>query len=328
MAREGALHSFDQAASALNEDWGTDLDGKQIQRWAEAIGRTVVSARDAGVRAFEEGSRPERPANAPALLVIGMDGGRVQTREKQGENGSRWREDKVGAITSYLPGDGTPDHPPEPLVTTYVATMERTEAFGRMLRVESERRGMPRAGTVLVMGDGGNWIDPLSERECLYDQRIVDYYHAVEHLHDAARAALGKDTPEAQALALQLKDHLWAGRVDEVIVTLQNHADRLGPPQAGDGPEHPRRVLANNVGYFKRHRQHMDYPTYRRKGWPIGSGVTESAVKLFNKRVKGTEKFWSIPGVESILALRSLWLSQDDRWLRYWSTRPPYSKAA
>jgi hypothetical protein len=322
------LHSFDQAALALNEDWGTHLDGKQIQRWAEAIGRTVVSARDAEVRAFEQGIRPETPANAPALLVIGMDGGRVQTREKQGENGSRWREDKVGAMTSYLPGDGTPDHPPKPLVTTYVATMERTEAFGRVLRMEAERRGMQRAGTVLVMGDGGNWIDPLSQRECLYDQRIVDYYHAVEHLYEAAWAAWGKDTPEARALAEQLKDHLWAGRVDEVIVTLQGHADRLGPPQAGDGPEHPRRVLANNVGYFMTHRRHMDYPRYRRKGWPIGSGVTESAVKLFNKRVKGTEQFWSIPGVESILSLRALWLSQDDRWTRYWNTRPAYSKAA
>jgi hypothetical protein len=328
VAREGALHSFDQAALALNEDWGTHLDGKQIQRWAEAIGRSVRAARDAEVRAFEQGRRPASPANAPALLVIGMDGGRVQTREKQGENGSRWREDKVGAITSYLPGEGTPDHPPKPLVTTYVATMERTEAFGRLLRVESERRGMQRAGTVLVMGDGGNWIDPLSKRECLYDQRIVDYYHGVEHLYEAARAALGKDTPEAQALARQLKDHLWAGQVDAIVATLQTHAFRLGPPQAADGPEHPRRVLANNVGYFTAHRHHMDYPTYRRKGWPIGSGVTESAVKLFNKRVKGTEQFWSIPGVESILSLRALWLSQDDRWARYWNVRPAYLKAA
>ncbi len=70
--------------------------------------------------------------------------------------------------------------------------------------------------------------------------------------------------PEAQALAEQLKDQLWAGQVDEVIVTLQGHADRLGPPQATDGPEHPRRVLANNVAYFTAHQRHMDYPTYRR----------------------------------------------------------------
>lgn len=328
VAREGALHSFDQAALALNEDWGTHLDGKQIQRWAEAIGQGVAVRRDAEVYAYEQGHRPASPANGPALLVIGMDGGRVQTREKQGENGSRWREDKVSAITSYLPGDGTPDHPPTPLVTTYVATMEKTEAFGKLVHVEAERRGMRQASTVLVMGDGGNWIDPLSERERLHDRRIVDYYHAAEHLHEAARAALGKDTSEAGALAGQLKDALWDGQLDQVIATLKTHAERLGPPQACDGPDHPRRVLGNNVDYFQTHRHHMDYPTFRREGWPIGSGVTESAVKQFNKRVKGTEQFWSVPGVETILSLRALWLSQDGRWERYWNTRPAYSKAA
>ena len=156
VAREGALHSFDQAAMALNEDWGTHLDGKQIQRWSEALGRTVMLERDAEARAYEQGCRPASPLNPPELLVIGMDGGRVQTREKQGENGSRWREDKVAAITSYLPGDGTPEHPPKPLVTTYVATMGKTEAFGKLVHVEAERRGLRHAKTVLVMGDGGN----------------------------------------------------------------------------------------------------------------------------------------------------------------------------
>ena len=328
VAREGAVQSFDQAAKALNEDWGTELDGKQIQRWSEAMGRVVTLARDAEVVAYEGGLRPAGPLNPPELLVIGMDGGRVQTREKQGENGSRWREDKVGAITSYLPGDGTKEHPPQPLVTTYVATMNQTEAFGQLVHVEAERRGLRRARTVLVMGDGGNWIDPLSKRERLHDQRIVDYYHAVEHLYEAARAAVGDDRTEATALAQRLKDHLWEGQLDEVLARLKTHADRLGPAQESDGPDHPRRVLANNVGYFQTHRRHMDYPTYRRKGWPIGSGLTESAVKLFNKRVKATEQFWSLPGVESILSLRSLWLSQDNRWEAYWNTRPAYSKAA
>jgi len=328
VAREGALHSFDQAALALNEDWDTHLDGKQVQRWAEALGAVVRASRDAEVRAYEQGQRPGGPPNAPALLVIGMDGGRVQTREKQGVTGSRWREDKVGALTSYQPGDGTPAHRPQPLVTTYVATMGATEPFGKLVRVEAERRGLRQATTVLVMGDGGNWIDPLSERERLHDQRIVDYYHAAEHLHEAARAAWGRDTPEAAALADQLETALWDGQVGQVIAGLQTQAARLGPPQAADGPEHPRRVLANNVGYFQTHRAHMDYPTYRRKGWPIGSGVTESAVKQFNKRVKGTEQFWNLLGVEAILALRALWLSQDGRWQAYWNTRPAYAKAA
>ena len=94
---------------------------------------------------------------------------------------------------------------------------------------------------MLVMGDGGHWIDPLSKRDCLYDQRIVDDDHAVEHWYEAACAALGRDTPETQVLAEPLKGHRWAGRMDEVIETLRGHADRLGSPKAGDGPEHPGR---------------------------------------------------------------------------------------
>lgn len=138
---------------------------------------------------------------------------------------------------------------------------------------------------------------------CLDQFLCMAYHHAAEHLYDASRAALGRDAPEASALAEQLEDHLWDSQCDELIAILTEHAERLGSPQSSDGPDHPRRVLANNVGYFQNHRHHMDYPRYRAKGWPIGSGLAESAVKLFNKRVKGAEQFWSVSGVESILSL-------------------------
>ncbi len=328
VAREAALHPFDKAAAAINDDWGVGLDGKQIQRWSEALGESLVLNRQSEVESYERGQRPESPANPPELLVIGMDGGRVQTREVNPETGSRWRENKVAAVTSYLPGDAGAAQPPKPLVTTYTATMQKAEPFGKMVLLEAERRGLRQAGTVLVMGDGGNWIDPLNERARLGDQRVIDFYHATEHLYASAQAALGKGSPPAKALAKQLKRKLWKGKVKQVIAALQQHVDRLGPPQEQDGPEHPRRVLANDVDYFRRHQCHMQYAKYRRRGWPIGSGVAESGVKLFNKRVKGTEQFWNHQGAESVMALRALWLSQDERWHRYWRQRPAYRKAA
>lgn len=328
LGREAAVNSFDKAAAALAEDWRSRWDGKQIQRWAEALGSRLVRERQREVEAYARGLRPTTPLNAAGLLVIGMDGGRVQMREKDPQSGSRWREDKVATFTTYLPGDGTPEHPPRPLVTTHVGTLEKAEAFGKLVQVEAERRGLRAAETVLVLGDGGTWIDPLAQRERLCDQRIVDFHHAVEHLYDAARAALGRDLPAAVKLAEQLKGQLHDGPFEAVVETLRSHAQRLGPPQAGDDRDHPRRVLANAAEYFQRHRAHMDYPAYRKKGWPIGSGVTESGVKQFNKRVKGTEQFWTPRGAESILALRGLWLSQDKRWDRYWTTRPAHSAAA
>lgn len=49
-------------------------------------------------------------------------------------------------------------------------------------------------------------------------------------------SGVGKDTAEAATLAERLEDALSDGQVAQVIATLQGHAQRLGPPQAADGP--------------------------------------------------------------------------------------------
>jgi hypothetical protein len=329
LAREAAVQGFENAARALGIDWCMEgLDKKQVERWSEALGGSIVRQRDAEVVAYREGRRPCCPANEPQLLVIGMDGGRYQGREKDPETQSRWREDKVLNITTYVPGDGSdaPDaRKPKPLISTYVATSRDCHAFGQMARVEAERRGLRQAEHVIGMGDGGNWIDPTMEREFRLEARIIDWCHASEHLWDCAKAAYGAGTPQAAIWGERTEALLWDGRVNEVIAALSEESQRLGAPLESDPPQHARRVLSQNVGYFTKHKEHMNYPEYRRKGWPIGSGVTEAAVKQFNKRVKGTEQFWG-DGIEPILALRATWIGQDQRWERHWANRPAYVK--
>ena len=327
LCREAATGSFDDAARSLDRDWGTDLDGKQVQRWSEALGRGMVATRDREAAAQRQGRHPDGPANDPQLLVVGLDGGRYQGREADAATGSRWREDKVVTVTTYVPGDGREGEGargPAKLVTTCVATAGDAAAAGLLARVEAERRGYRGAATVIGMGDGGNWIDPVFDREFRVAARVVDWHHAVGHLWDCAKAVHGPGTPAASSMAERLEAHLWDGHTRRVIADLTGHAADLGPPRDGDPPGHPRRVLHQNVGYFTRHEGHMDYPRFRANGWPVGSGVTEAGVKQFNKRVKGTEQFWSPAGIEPILALRASWVSQDDRWDRYWANRPAY----
>lgn len=310
VSRESALLPFDLAARAINEDWGTQYDGKQLQRWSERVGEEAVDLREAEDRAYRRGKRPEVGKVEGDLLVIGMDGGRIQGRVANQETGSRWMEDKVATVDQYLKGNGTGQEP-ERLSTTYVGTLSQSRKFGALVHVEAERRGLRRTAEVLVIGDGGSWIDTIAEKHFSAYPRIVDYYHAAERLCDCAKA-LRPAQPEA--LEDRLKGHLYEGRRNTVLHWLGKHAKRLGRVRQSDPLKHPRRVLAENLTYFQRHQQHMDYPQYRAKGWPIGSGVVESGVKLFNKRVKGTEQFWSRSGGEAILALRALWLSQDGRW--------------
>jgi hypothetical protein len=316
VAREAATQSFDNAARALNIDWGMHLDGKQVQRWGEALGQSLVKHREEELALFKKGVAPACKLNEHELLVIGMDGGRVQTREKSLETGSRWKEDKVLTITSCRKGDGR-ERPPEKLLSTCVATMGDARAFGPLARMETERRGIRNAVEVIGIHDGGNWIDPLWQEQFGRHQRILDYYHAAEHLHESARAAC-PDGKEAAVLAEKLTTLLWEGRIDDLLKGLAELSAQAGEPVEADPPNHPRKVLAQNVGYFRKHRDQVDYPTYRARGWPIGSGITESGVKLFGKRVKGSEQFWNVQGAEAILALRGKWLSEDERSTYYW----------
>lgn len=377
LGREAAVQVFDGVAKALRIDWQMSLHARQVQRWAQSLGGSLETKRDRELLEYEQGTRPPSPANETPLLVVGLDGGRVQVRKEEDskadvgelsspgrqddsensaeaagvspvsaatpreavatgandewpeeeqqdrETTGRWKEDKVCTISSYLPGDGK-DREPQRLVTTCVATMQKAAAFGPMARVEAERRGIRQAELVLALSDGGNWIWPLLRMFFGSIFWIIDWFHAAERLWNCARAAYGPGTEKAAMWGKRWETMLWHGNVAGVIAALTAESKRLGPPQKGDGADHPRRLLAQSVGYFTRHQERMKYPEYRAKGWPIGSGVTEAAVKQFNKRVKGTEQSWWPDRVEPILQLRAMWISQDERWDNYWANRPAY----
>jgi hypothetical protein len=63
------------------------------------------------------------------------------------------------------------------------------------------------------------------------------------------------------------------------------------------------------------------YDDYRRQGLSIMTSAVESVIKMMNKRVKGSEKFWSEPGAEAILQLRADYLGETETMSRFWLER-------
>jgi len=61
----------------------------------------------------------------------------------------------------------------------------------------------------------------------------------------------------------------------------------------------------------------MQYPHFRRQGWPIGSGMVKSANKLVvEARLKGAGMHWESSHVNPLLALRNGVCNQ--RWQETW----------
>ena len=64
----------------------------------------------------------------------------------------------------------------------------------------------------------------------------------------------------------------------------------------------------------------MKYPEYRQQGLPLTSSPMESTIKQINRRIKGTEKFWSA-GADPLLHLVADRLSQTHVTDNFWSRR-------
>ena len=147
--------------------------------------------------------------------------------------------------------------------------------------------------------------------------------HVLTYIYLAAKA-IGGGADETWQRYLRWATACWRGRVGEVLDELRRALEAIPEPTESreEKPTDPYHVVRKTIGYLENNERRMDYPRYRREGLPIMSGRVESLMKQFNRRVKGTEKFWNEDQAEMILQLRAAQLSEDDRLWKHLKDRP------
>ena len=217
---------------------------------------------------------------------------------------------------------------PELLVRTCQATLGSSDAFGPIVAAEAHRRNFYAAQSRAFVGDGGAWIWTLQRAYFPEFEPIVDFVHVLAHVYLAAKAVGGSATAIWDRY-LDWATACWRGRVATVLDQLGAARGAMPRPTGEEvEPTDPYEVIRQAIVYLTHNEARMDYPRYRRSGLPTSSGPVESLVKLFNRRVKGTEKFWNPTQAETILQLRAAYLSQDERLKKHLETRQvsPYRR--
>jgi hypothetical protein len=227
--------------------------------------------------------------------AVSMDGGMVNIR------GEGWRELKVGAVFDVEmrlernPQTQQLEEMAHGVNVHYTAMLGSKDAFTPALWALAVEHDVPTARERAVVADGAAWIWNVAEDVCPDGRQIVDWFHAVQHLTDAA-AALYPDETEDKQRAHWLKtykEHLYMGRIHKIIVVLSKHN---------------RTDLA---GYFEQHQRRMQYLEFREEGFPIGSGTVESGVKQFKQRLAGTGMRWNVDNADRMLVIRAAVLGSD-----------------
>jgi len=277
---------FAQGREQLELLAGLRFTTKAVGRQAEALGADIAAREQAEIERAKQLELPAICAPAVPVFYIEMDGAGVPV---------------VKAETAVR----------DEASTTYTGAIETAEEFGLRIYTEAWRRGWSRAQKKVVIGDGAPWIWNLAAEHFPGAVKIVDLYHAREHLWKLSAKLFPLDERQRKRWTNRLQKKLDQGQIEALVKILRQHF----PPD--DELAH---LLANEADYFERNADRMRYPDFRQQGLFVGSGVIEAGCRsVIGDRLKRSGMFWTVAGANAIIALRCCRLS--GRFEDYWENR-------
>jgi hypothetical protein len=300
-----AQHDVKLTDSALDEQMQA-VGGVAETDWQTRVSELALLPR--GVER-EQQVTVQRPV--PQRLYISCDGITYRTcyREDDPEHPKEKRmifqEMKVGAV--YWQDEKERWH------KQVVTGREEPEGFGLRLWALAVQCGMLDCPEVIFISDGGIWCSSVADLYFKGATRILDWYHLSEYIWDAGRElhpGNPKETKRWVATCLKLLRRRGGS-------SLQAHLDAY---RATCGQQRTD-ALDKLISYLRPRHGITDYPTYRNKGWVIGSGMIESSCKqVVGQRLKGAGMQWSEEGALAMAALVCHRI--NGTWKQFWDSRP------
>ena len=300
LAHLGSWMPFAHAAQLLGRFAQVSVSESTAQRLTEAVGIAYEAVQLAEIERIER----DWPAveHGPDKLLLSLDGAFVPLLHGE------WAEAKtlvVGEVDQPRMVDG------KTVVSThslsYFSRLAEAEQFQRLTFGELYRRQLETAEQVATVSDGAEWIQGFIDFHMPAATRILDFPHAAQRICQIGEAVLGADHASLRAWQARqlhnLKHHGPAGVLDSLRTC------------AAEQPTVP--LIAENLAYLEKRVAQMQYPTFQAEGWPLGSGMVESANKVVvEARLKGAGMHWSRLSVNPLLALRNAVC--NDRWAEAW----------
>jgi hypothetical protein len=332
--------AFAEARGSLAELLGLRPSVRSLEHMSRAVAEAVPG--------FAASRPTPPPAEEGELLVFTADGKGVpmrrppaagprrHPRRQKGEKANKKQMAYVGAAYTIAPfvrtaahvlqelhGAEAPPARPQPCHKHVWAEMTRVvegePCNGRValfahLAAERRRRDPPEQKRTVCLFDGepalwDEWLEWLGDTV-----GILDIFHVLERLWDAAYCFHAEGSREAEAFVTARLRMLLEGRVKGVISGLRQMGTKHGLRGA------KARALSVVANYLGNHQDFMRYDAYLAAGYPIGSGVAEGACRhLVKDRLEQTGMRWTVAGAQAMLHLRATYLNGD--WEAFYAYR-------
>jgi hypothetical protein len=301
-----------KAERHLEQTGGIRVSARQIQRVVQRVGTAAQQWQ-------ERSTKPSECQRCAApVIYLSADGTGVPMvpeelegrKGKQSDGKAKTRQVYLGCVFTQHEVDekGRPVRDEES--TTYVSSFKSIEDFGPLLRQEGLRRGMATAAQIVLLVDGANGLENMGKQNFKGCVQIVDFFHAMEHAGFVLEALIGKDHPDYKKRLGRWAKRLLKDKVEALIKETRKECAGTLRQAAVEKALH----------YFVTNVRRMQYGTFRKAAFFIGSGVVEAGCKtVIGGRCKQSGMFWSESGAENILALRCI--NSSDRLDDFWKQR-------
>jgi hypothetical protein len=319
IALAGAADSFAAAADTLLPKLsGLRVSESTVERVAESVGAEIGEAL-AGGEVFGEPTPWDwhRDADGRTVAYVSADATGVRM---QGPGGARadGRMVSVGMVYNPIPEEkARRAHPgrvrPE-WQARYVTSLDGMGALAGPLRRQGAQVGMDAAERWVAISDGGSGLEEfLRGNFPRVEVVILDFYHASEYLGAIGRAWHPGDEEASKAWSAGWCHELKHTGGEAVL-------SKLRVLEGEEIPAAARAPLGDAIRYFENQKDRMDYPSYRAKGWQIGSGPVESACKsVVGARMKQAGMRWGTDGADHVGHIRGLFRGETGQWDAFWS---------
>lgn len=169
--------------------------------------------------------------------------------------------------------------------------------------IESKRIRHPNSQLVVIT-DGATWMRNWTS-ECYPEAtHILDFFHAYEHICSFVNQVV-KDKSKRKEQLDKWRKTLKNGQVAKIIEALKSYRNH--------GSEKVREELEKLLTYLTNNQDRMRYDEYKAKGYLIGSGAIESAVRsVAQQRCKLSGQRWN-KGLQPVLNIRAFYRSGKDK---------------
>lgn len=292
--------SYQQLAETYASEKGIKISDDEIRNVTDYIGAMIFAedqkrALNALSTLERDKKLRKRKRETAGVLYLMMDGAYVLLTPKDGG----WKEVKTGLcfnskdVHYWINKKGEECH--RILHRDYVSFIGTSDEFTGYIAALFKRHEGPKNQEVVVIGDGADWITTITSKVCPWATHILDLAHLKGKVGDFAKQTMEecKCSEWTDRVCQMLEDGKWE-EVLELPEVLAHKDDKTTNGKV------------NLYLYISSRQDQIDYPTYKKRGYFVGSGAMESANRYIpQRRLKLPGMRWRKISAQGILSLRT-----------------------